>query len=81
MDVGSAKQHIITMLTQDSPDKVMAFYEAKAKAGNLPVKHMNSPTGPALSVGPIGPLGMADTMITAMPTATGTSVNVAVMAK
>jgi hypothetical protein len=81
MDAGGIKQHIITMLTADEAEKVLAFYESQALAAGLPVKRIESATGPMLSIGEPGLGGLADTMITAMATSSGTTVNIAVTAK
>jgi hypothetical protein len=78
---GGVKQHTITMLTQDTPDTVIAFYKGKISANGKPVQEMGDATSPMLIVG--GPDVMkAEGYITAMPVGSGgTSVNVVVQEK
>jgi hypothetical protein len=83
MDVGTGstggiKQHIITMASPDTREKVIAFYRTSIGASGKSVKEVNSATGPTLVVGGTNPLD-AEGYVTAMANgAAGTSVNVVV---
>lgn len=73
---GGVKQHVITMLTSDTPDDVIAFYKDKLGSSGKSVKEVKSATGPMLMVGGSSPLDM-EAMVTATPASTGgTSVNI-----
>ncbi|MFM2410945.1 MAG: hypothetical protein RL481_1773 [Pseudomonadota bacterium] len=83
MDVGTGstggvKQHIITMASPDTPEKVIAFYRTSISASGKSVKEAEGATGPMLVVGGTNPLD-AEGYVTAMANgAAGTSVNVVV---
>ena len=79
MDVGgSVKHHVITQMTSDTPDAVMAFYKAKVAASGKAVKELKSATGPMLMIGGKSLMDMEGS-VTAMPVPSGgTSVNVSV---
>jgi hypothetical protein len=83
MDVGTGasggvKQHIITMASPDTPEKVIAFYRSRIGASGKRVKEINGATGPMIVVGGTSPLD-AEGYVTAMANGTaGTSVNVVV---
>jgi hypothetical protein len=75
------KQHVITMMSKDTPDAVIAFYKGKISASGKSVKQVGSAAGPMLMVGGPSPLDM-EAMVTAMPiTSGGSSINVSVTSK
>jgi hypothetical protein len=75
MDMSGKKFHNINQLSSDAPEKVLAFYEEKAKAAGMPTKRM----GGGLQFGPPGIGGMPAHSITATSTPAGTSIAMMLM--
>jgi hypothetical protein len=70
MSMGGKKFHNINQHSADAPEKILAFYEEKAKAAGVTTQRM----GGGLQFGPPGLGNMPAHSITATATATGTSI-------
>jgi hypothetical protein len=73
MDAGGVKMHIVTMVSPDKPDKILAFYKEKWKAASNPTKRI---ADSVLGIDEPEPSGITESRITLTPTAAGTSIYV-----